>query len=141
MITGSLVFIIFSKACESISESSDVIIVPSGKCPLCLREFPLDQIENHASFCKGPTKPKRKLTPLPKPVYHMLKDSQIKSKLSDLGLKTTGDRQLIIKRHSEYVLLHNAECDSDDPKSASELRRLLGRAERTWGLARPSPSK
>jgi len=34
------------------------------------------------------------MKPLAKPVYHMLKDVQIRAKLQELGLKTTGDRNV-----------------------------------------------
>lgn len=63
--------------------------------------------------------------PLAKPVYHLLKDSQIKSKLLELSLPVVGTREELIKRHSEYVLLHNSEIDSSAPRAPAELRRML----------------
>lgn len=38
----------------------------------------------------------------------------------------------MIKRHSEYLLLHNANCDAMHPKSAETLRSELRGLERVW---------
>lgn len=38
----------------------------------------------------------------------------------------------MIRRHSEFVLLYNAECDAPNPKSMARLRAELRAMERTW---------
>lgn len=105
-------------------------------CPICHKYFPPADLERHAAFCKGETLERtRVLKSLAKPVYHLLRDAQIRGKLAELGLKTSGDRGTLIKRHSEYVLLHNAECDAGTPRSVTSLRRELERSEKQWGRA------
>ena len=46
-------------------------------------------------------------------------------------MPTYGDRQQLIRRHAEYVNLHNANLDSAEPKSETELRQVLRDWERT----------
>ncbi|KIY66055.1 hypothetical protein CYLTODRAFT_491794 [Cylindrobasidium torrendii FP15055 ss-10] len=50
-------------------------------------------------------------SPLPKVSYDTLKDRQIKELLSEQGLPTTGDRQLLIKRHQQWVIMYNSNLD------------------------------
>lgn len=75
---------------------------------MCQKSFPLTDVEIHASFCKGEQeKPRRTpMKPLPKPIYHLLKDAQIRAKLTELGLKTTGDRSVL----TSLVLLYSYFC-------------------------------
>ncbi|EFA86025.1 hypothetical protein PPL_01258 [Heterostelium album PN500] len=64
--------------------------------------------------------PKR-LTPLAKLCYSIMKIKQIKDSLKSLGLRTNGDRQTLINRHKEYTLRHNSQCDSMNPKTKEEI--------------------
>jgi len=66
------------------------IISRAFNCPLCERNISSEHIEKHVQGCKG----KISMKPLAKPVYHLLKDSQIRTKLAELGLKTIGDRNV-----------------------------------------------
>lgn len=70
---------------------------------------------------------------LPALAYSMLKDTALRKKLSELGLSTHGSRQLLEKRHKEWITLWNANCDSSRPKKRSELLRDLDEWERTVG--------
>lgn len=38
----------------------------------------------------------------------------------------------MIRRHSEFVLLYNAECDASHPKSLTQLRAEVRAMERAW---------
>ncbi len=38
----------------------------------------------------------------------------------------------MIQRHSEYVLLQNAECDVPEPRDVASLRAQLATIERSW---------
>ncbi|KAL0471358.1 uvs-2 protein [Neurospora intermedia] len=70
---------------------------------------------------------------LPALAYSMLRDTALRKKLSELGLSTHGSRQLLEKRHKEWITLWNANCDSSRPKKRSELLRNLDEWERTVG--------
>ncbi len=39
---------------------------------------------------------------------------------------------MLTRRHQEYVLLHNAECDAPNPRGVLQLRAELRRMERSW---------
>ncbi|KYR02784.1 hypothetical protein DLAC_00246 [Tieghemostelium lacteum] len=47
--------------------------------------------------------------------YNLLNNKQLKQLLQDLKLKTSGDRQTLIKRHKEYLIKYNSQCDSLEP--------------------------
>lgn len=64
-------------------------------------------------FCSSAHKRK----PMPKVVYNLLSDRDLKKKLKEHGLSSRGSRQQLIKRHQEFVHMYNAQCDSLNPKS------------------------
>ena len=47
-----------------------------------------------------------------------MKDNDIKRRLADVGLSTQGDRRALIRRHQEFTLLYNTQCDALNPKSS-----------------------
>lgn len=66
-------------------------------------------------FSFGSSAHKRKL--MSKVVYNLLSDRDLRKKLKEHGLSTSGTRQQLIKRHQEFVHMYNAQCDSLNPKS------------------------
>ncbi|KAK3940119.1 hypothetical protein QBC46DRAFT_386043 [Diplogelasinospora grovesii] len=78
---------------------------------------------------------------LPALAYSMLKDNALRKKLSELGLSTSGSRQLLERRHQEWITLWNANCDSARPKKRSELLHDLDVWERTMGSRAPTMSR
>ena len=63
---------------------------------------------------------------LPKLDLSSMALSQIKQKLSGLGLPTNGSRQVLTERYNYYQMLWNSNfCDSSDPVDETELRRQL----------------
>ena len=70
--------------------------------------------------------------------YSLLRDRQLRQKLSDLGIPDWGTRALLIRRHTEWVNLHNANCDALRPRSKRELLKDLDTWERTLGGLAPS---
>jgi E3 ubiquitin-protein ligase RAD18 len=70
---------------------------------------------------------------LPALNYSMLKEPALRKKLTELGISATGSRQLLEKRHKEWITLWNANCDSSRPKKRAELMRDLDIWERTQG--------
>ncbi|KAF8953910.1 E3 ubiquitin-protein ligase rad18 [Haplosporangium bisporale] len=69
---------------------------------------------------------------LPKLTYSVLNDKQLRKKLQELGLPTGGDKQLMQKRHAEYLTLYNANCDSTRPQTNAQLLKALDNWERTY---------
>lgn len=62
-----------------------------------------------------------------------MKESSLRRKLKDLGIPNWGPRPLLQKRHTEWMNLWNANCDSKAPKSKRELLRELDVWEGTQG--------
>ncbi|KAI8898399.1 hypothetical protein BC833DRAFT_590016 [Globomyces pollinis-pini] len=57
--------------------------------------------------------------------YHLYKDNKIRALLQNEALSSYGDRSSLIKRHSQWIMMFNANCDSSQPKSLKELRSDL----------------
>lgn len=70
---------------------------------------------------------------LPQLSYGLLKDQALRKKLSDLGIPNGGPKALLIKRHTEWVNLVNANCDSSRPRTKRELLSELDTWERSQG--------
>ncbi|KAL4871132.1 hypothetical protein BDV12DRAFT_194778 [Aspergillus spectabilis] len=123
-------------------------------CPVCARRMKNEAVFRHLDTCTGGTaasKPvafgslstaSRKLFPEPTekpperlPVinYSILKESVFRKKLKDLGIPNWGPRALLQRRHTEWMNLWNANCDSKTPKHKRELLRELDVWERTQG--------
>ena len=70
---------------------------------------------------------------LPQLNYSLLKDAALRKKLSELGIPNGGPKDLLIRRHTEWVNLVNANCDSLRPKTKRELVQELESWDRTQG--------
>ncbi|KAI1266993.1 DNA repair protein rad18 [Xylariaceae sp. FL1019] len=77
---------------------------------------------------------------LPARNYSMLKDAQLRKELADLGLSTAGGRYFQERRHKEWVMMWNANCDSQRPRRRAELLHDLDVWERTFGSRAPTTS-
>src|SRR5438045_3287776 len=127
-------------------------------CPVCSTRMKLDLIDAHLNTClhefphipsKSPisiatdssphagdtigkgllNKPER----LPHLNYSLFKEAALRKKLQDLGIPNYGNRQILIRRHSEWVTLWNANCDASKPRKKVDLLRDLETWERTQG--------
>ncbi|KAI0101501.1 DNA repair protein rad18 [Nemania sp. FL0031] len=78
---------------------------------------------------------------LPTLNYSMLRETQLRKELADLSLSTAGNRGMLERRHREWVMLWNANCDSQHPKRRAELLHELDIWERTHGSRAPTVSK
>ena len=67
----------------------------------------------------------------------MLKEGAMRKKMDELGLPGFGSKQLMVRRHTEWVNLWNANCDSSNPRSKRELLQDLDTWERTQGGRAP----
>lgn len=70
---------------------------------------------------------------LPQLNYSLLKDTALRKKLYELGIPNGGPKDLLIRRHTEWVNLVNANCDSSKPKTKRELVHELEAWDRTQG--------
>lgn len=134
-------------------------------CPLCGRRMMEEAVFNHLDKCTGeeksvenrktknafhsreptlqtPSKQAKTLMErLPQLNYTLLKDNALRKKLQELGIPTWGPRQLLIKRHTEWVDIYNSNSDCLRPRSVKDLLKDLDTWERSQGgLAQGSNS-
>lgn len=122
-------------------------------CPMCGKRMMEEAVFNHLDKCTGTEEPSRKapfltrstttqinskitkpaLERLPQLNYTLLKDNALRKKLQELGIPNWGSRQLLIKRHTEWVDIYNSNSDSSRPRSTRELLRDLDAWERSQG--------
>ena len=65
--------------------------------------------------------------------YSLLKDNLLRKKLRELGIPEWGPKPLLQRRHTEWMNLWNANCDSRVPKTKRALLQELDVWERTQG--------
>jgi E3 ubiquitin-protein ligase RAD18 len=121
-------------------------------CPICGQRMKDWQVFGHLDKCTSPPSPAKpqlersstvggfgfivgreganleRLSPLN---YSMMKDAALRKKMIELGLSTAGLRQLVERRHREWVTIWNANCDAARPKKRRELLQELELWERT----------
>ncbi|KAJ5166031.1 hypothetical protein N7492_006327 [Penicillium capsulatum] len=138
------------------SEAADSTLVA---CPICQRKMKEDAVFNHLNSCPAedtpsPRKqtafnflqrpaqgsPPREMERLPAMNYSLLKDHQLRKKFRDLGIPEWGTRPLLIRRHTEWMNLWNANCDSRNPKVKRDLLKELDTWEKTQGGLAMAPS-
>ncbi|XP_066183229.1 E3 ubiquitin-protein ligase RAD18 isoform X2 [Sylvia atricapilla] len=107
------------------------------ECPVCGVAVLEQYINKHLDSCLTREEKKdslrssahkRKL--MSKVVYNLLSDRDLRKKLKEHGLSTSGTRQQLIKRHQEFVHMYNAQCDSLNPKSVAEVVKELEKNEK-----------
>ena len=65
--------------------------------------------------------------------YSLFTDSKLRLKLRELGIPNHGSKDLMRRRHTEWVNLWNANCDSSQPVTKANLLRELKVWEDTLG--------
>lgn len=78
---------------------------------------------------------------LPALNYSMLKEQFLRKKLAEVGISNIGPRQLLERRHKEWITIWNSNCDAAKPRGRNELLRDLESWERTQGGKAPTTSK
>uniref|UniRef100_A0A8C9P2Q4 RING-type E3 ubiquitin transferase n=1 Tax=Spermophilus dauricus TaxID=99837 RepID=A0A8C9P2Q4_SPEDA len=123
---------------HEIPSTSTLKQVSKVDCPVCGVSILENHINKHLDSCLTREEKKESLRsfvnkrkPLPKTVYNLLSDRDLKKKLKQHGLSTQGNRQQLIKRHQEFVHMYNAQCDALHPKSAAEIVQELENMEKT----------
>ncbi|NXH29793.1 RAD18 ligase, partial [Myiagra hebetior] len=126
--------------CTKSHETPSTSVVKGDKkveCPVCEVAILEQYINKHLDSCLTREEKKdslrssahkRKL--MSKVVYNLLSDRDLRKKLKEHGLSTSGTRQQLIKRHQEFVHMYNAQCDSLNPKSVAEVVKELEKNEK-----------
>ncbi|NXI09863.1 RAD18 ligase, partial [Irena cyanogastra] len=126
--------------CTESHEKPSTSVVKGDKkveCPVCEVAILEQYINKHLDSCLTRDEKKdslrssdhkRKL--MSKVVYNLLSDRDLRKKLKEHGLSTSGTRQQLIRRHQEFVHMYNAQCDSLNPKSVAEVVKELEKNEK-----------
>ena len=67
-----------------------------------------------------------------------MNENNLRKRIAVLGIPNWGAKQLLIRRHTEWVNLWNANCDSSKPRSKRDLLHDLDVWERTQGGNAPN---
>jgi E3 ubiquitin-protein ligase RAD18 len=62
-----------------------------------------------------------------------MNESALRKKLTSLGIPSSGNKAVLVRRHTEWVNIWNANCDSRTPKLKRELLRDLERWDKSQG--------
>lgn len=126
--------------CAKSNEEPSTSVVKGDRkveCPVCEVAILEQYINKHLDSCLTRDEKKdslrssahkRKL--MSKVVYNLLSDRDLRKKLKEHGLSTSGTRQQLVKRHQEFVHMYNAQCDSLNPKSVAEVVKELEKNEK-----------
>ncbi|KAF2188290.1 DNA repair protein rad18 [Zopfia rhizophila CBS 207.26] len=143
---------------EDEGEDGDEFL-PDGmaRCPVCQKAMKEEHVFPHLDVCpslqksgghntRSPTnntfrtslqpQPKKESSPaqrLPQLNYSLLKDNALRQKLHALGIPTGGNKNALIRRHTEWLNLWNSNCDSTHPKSKKQLLKELDTWDKTQG--------
>lgn len=122
------------------SSKRQKVLVPENTkvvmCPVCKVTVSEININKHLDDClkreaikDRPKKVNQKRNPLPKLVFSLMKEGEMRKKLKELGLSSQGDRKALETRLQRYIVLYNAECDKLCPRPVSELLKLCEEEE------------
>lgn len=77
---------------------SDVNQPDQSVCPICSLPFSVSEIEQHVDKClqasQASSKHQSTRQPISKPVFALMKDTQLRKILGDFGLPASGDRSV-----------------------------------------------
>ncbi|KAF2129495.1 DNA repair protein rad18 [Dothidotthia symphoricarpi CBS 119687] len=142
-------------------EDGDEDFVPDGmaKCPICSEAMKPEQVYNHLDVCPGQNASQgrstrsRTKTAFPNPLqrrqkepspppsrlsqlnYAMLKEGALRKKLQEIGIPNWGSKDLLKRRHIEWLNIYNSNCDADEGvrKGKRQLLKELEEWEHTQG--------
>ncbi|CAL1609231.1 unnamed protein product [Knipowitschia caucasica] len=126
------------ESAHSSSVCKDVKPMIKVDCPVCSISVAQNFINKHLDMCLSSGEKKESLRsslgksmrPMTKPVYNLLSLQELKRRLKDCHLSAQGTREQLIKRHRDFIHIHNAQCDSLDPKSVQEIAKEVEANER-----------
>ncbi|KAJ4379856.1 E3 ubiquitin-protein ligase rad18 [Didymella sp. IMI 355093] len=139
----------------------DEDFMPEGmaKCPICNEAMKQELVFNHLDVCTGQSSSQgrstRSKTKNPFPValqrrqkqtsppptrlstlnYSMMKEGALRKKLQEIGIPNWGNKDLMRRRHIEWLNIHNSNCDADERvrRPKRQLLRELEEWENTQG--------
>ena len=120
---------------EVASGSKDVPVSARSSCPVCHVDIPTPNLSHHVERCLKAKDPERTLikkprpNPLPKLVYTLFKEKDLRTKCREYGLNARGEKNLLISRLKKYTLLFNDNVASVSPKSPLELKMQVEKEE------------
>ncbi|NWI12576.1 RAD18 ligase, partial [Crypturellus soui] len=98
-------------------------LVKKVECPVCGVAVPEQYVNRHLDGCLAREEKRDSLRssgsrrkPMSKVVYNLLSDRDLRRRLKAQGLSAQGSRQQLVRRHQEFVLMYNAQCDALSPK-------------------------
>ncbi|OMP84566.1 Postreplication repair E3 ubiquitin-protein ligase rad18 [Diplodia seriata] len=130
---------------EEESQPNDGLVA----CPMCNKRMKEEAVFTHLDRCEGPDKDDassrstrtRLASRDPEPLqrlsqlnYSLLKDTALRKKLSELGIPNSGTRAQLIRRHTEWANLWNANVDSLRQRTKGQLLSELDKWERSQSL-------
>lgn len=95
---------------------------------------PSHPLQQHSRNTPTSSRNSGPLARLPQLNYSLLKDQALRKKLADLGIPTLGSRSQLIRRHTEWGSLWNANVDSLRPRTKRELLSELDKWERSQAM-------
>ena len=99
-------------------------------CSICCVAIAPAHLEKHEEHCASlqksftappPSKPLNSRPQLPKLVYNLLKETELRKKCKEAGLNWKGDKNTLIKRHRRFSLLYNVEREAERPRPNAVL--------------------
>uniref|UniRef100_A0A1A8CYL5 RING-type E3 ubiquitin transferase n=2 Tax=Nothobranchius kadleci TaxID=1051664 RepID=A0A1A8CYL5_NOTKA len=125
---------------HSSMQTQDVKPIIKVECPVCSVSVAQNFINKHLDICLSSEGKKDSLRsfssriktrrPMAKLVYNLLSIQELKRRLKENHLSVQGSRDQLIKRHRDFVLLYNSQCDSLNPKSAEEIAKEVEASEK-----------
>ena len=91
----------------------------------CVLLILLSKSQYFNDFDSKAKQPLKSMERLPQINYSLLNDNSLRKKLASLGIPNNGPRSLLTRRHTEWINLVNANCDSKTPRTKRELLREL----------------
>ena len=140
---------------ESGPEEADTIMrrnssssgLSTAPCSICSVQVSTAFLERHQEQCvrlrnssTAPPSPKppNSRPQLPKLVYALLKDTDLRKKCKEVGLNHKGDKNILIKRHKRFVLLYNEEREAVRPRPNAVLAAQVIEGNLLLVLSTPS---
>lgn len=108
----------------------DVVSGPRVPCPVCHVQILEKKVNLHLDRClveqNGERKSDfvqacKKLKPMSQPVFHLLKETDLRKRLKEHGLDPKGDRKALVARLKNFIVVWNSQCDVDKPMTKLEM--------------------
>ena len=119
------------------------------RCPVCSVEVPKRNADRHVQRClKESSNPvpssvgtPNGMKPVRKPVYHLLKEVDLRRLVRESGLDWRGNRAALVRRHQRFAAAWNTQCDRERPLSRMEVLMQVKREEQEERKAAATTSK